>query len=133
MTVEHLQELLLALESDDPRICQGHTVLAEGIPGNATTEHFTREPRACCPIGFCGWGEGSTVGDVMDWFEHFTSDANDLIYKADEAHDKEDGGVLFETDDFLTWFDNEKRAVAFKELAEEIRHNLKERHVLSNV
>lgn len=110
-----LEALRAALQSDDARLRQHHTVLPPAI------QSMRKEPvQSACAVGLCGWlGDGlGTVGEIDEFFARkcFETDVR-LQEPAVCRH-------------FLNWFDDAPRDEMRSALLAEVEAVLKERGVV---
>jgi len=100
-----LRALAEALRTDDPRLCQGHTVVAP--PPVWLTVGLPIE--AACAIGFCGWQDGLDTVTEIEMFLAKRVDAADTRLNQ-----------FGESRHFLNWFDESPRDVVRRELLPEV-------------
>lgn len=102
--------MLEALEHDDPRITKG-VIVAPNY-----RERPDAKPECACPIAFMCWQYEHLENT------HAVHEAFDSVRWAAGLVGERDGRSVVQ--DFCVWWDTTERALAFRELADEIRSNL---------
>lgn len=112
LSVEGLEALQGALQSDDPRLMQGATTTP---PPLQCVQDWPVE--AACALGFCGWqGDGlETVAEVEEYFAR-------MCFEVDQRL-----GEPAACRWFLNWFDDTPRNEMRKLLLAEVQSELQRR------
>lgn len=108
-----LERLRDALRDDDPRLLQGSTTQ----PPPLCVADWPCE--AADAIGFCGWEEGGTVGEVEEFFAKMCFEADERLGEAAACRW------------FLNWFDDTPRDEMRRELLAEVEAELQRREPIS--
>ncbi len=105
LNVRHLEVLMDALQSDDPRLVQGATTIPKPLQCTQTW------PVECaCALTFMGWqaDDKHRVGEAEEWFAV-------MCHNVDQ-HLGEPAGIRW----FLCWYDDTPREEMRKELLQEV-------------